>query len=477
MTRRLGLLLALGVLLQGCGDTTLESWHDAKLEEEFNAARVDEVHTFEDYLRLEDRLFAELEEKVYDRVGTGPAYQLFRYSAGSSVDPRSHQPDWNRSFERVPQEAVGGVLLLHGMSDSPYSLRALAERLAERGYRTLGLRMPGHGTAPSGLRHVTDQDMIAATRLGMAHLASTLGERPIHLVGYSTGGSLALDFALDAMEGEVAPVPASIVLISPAIRIHASAALASVKDGLSFRPGLGRLAWLQILPEFDPYKYNSFATNAGDVVHSLTRSVDRRLMARLRGTPEAVLPPTLVFKSTVDSTVTTEAVVERLLGLLPRGRHELVLFDINRAAAKAMLLSQDPAPLTRQLMDDPELPFALTLVANEHPETARVVARRKPSLAGGRSEIEALGLAWPPGVISLSHVALSIPPDDPLYGRRPPENEDLLFLGEMAIQGERGVLALPADWLLRIRYNPFYDFLEARLLDWLEEVGGTPPAR
>jgi alpha-beta hydrolase superfamily lysophospholipase len=476
-TRRVGLLFALGLLVQGCGDADLEPWHRAKLEEEFSAARADEVRTFEDYQQLEGRLFAELEEKVYARVATGPAYRLVRYSAGSSADPRVHDPDWNRSFELVPEEAVGGALLLHGMSDSPYSLRALAESLAARGYRTLGLRMPGHGTAPSGLRHVRDRDVIAATRLGMAHLASTLGERPIHLVGYSTGGSLALDFALEAMEGEVAPVPASLVLISPAIRIHASAALASLKHGLSFLPGLGRLAWLQIMPEFDPYKYNSFATNAGDVVHSLTRSVDRRLMSRLRGTPQAVLPPMLVFKSTVDSTVTTEAVVERLLGLLPEDRHELVLFDINRAAAKGILLSEDPAPLTAQLMDDPELPFALTLVTNEHPETTRVAARRKPSLAVGRSEVEARGLAWPPGVISLSHVALSIPPDDPLYGRRPPENEDLLFLGEMAIQGERGVLALPADWLLRIRYNPFYDFLEARLLDWLEEVDGTPVAR
>jgi hypothetical protein len=32
----------------------------------------------------------------------------------------------------------------------------------------------------------------------------------------------------------------------------------------------------------------------------------------------------------------------------------------------------------------------------------------------------------------------------------------------MAIQGERGLLALPLEWLLRLRYNPFYDYLEAR---------------
>jgi len=30
-------------------------------------------------------------------------------------------------------------------------------------------------------------------------------------------------------------------------------------------------------------------------------------------------------------------------------------------------------------------------------------------------------------VIPLSHVGLSVPPDDPLYGQRPPDNEDVLY--------------------------------------------------
>ena len=42
------------------------------------------------------------------------------------------------------------VLMLHGMSDSPYSLRHLAEVYRARGFVVLIPRMPGHGTAPSG---------------------------------------------------------------------------------------------------------------------------------------------------------------------------------------------------------------------------------------------------------------------------------------------------------------------------------------
>jgi alpha-beta hydrolase superfamily lysophospholipase len=465
------LTIVLGLSAQGCGGPPLEPWHTERLTEEFTAAKARKVRTFGDYRQLEERLFSQLEEQVYARTEIGPSQELVRYSTGSAADPRNDQPDWNRSFERIPRAPIGGVLLLHGMSDSPYSLRALSEILDERGYQVVGLRLPGHGTAPSGLKHATLHDMAAAVHLGMAHLSSTLGQKPIHMVGYSTGAALALDYTLGALEEGASPAPASLVLISPAIRVSPTAALARFKNGLSLVPGLGRLAWLQILPEFDPYKYNSFATHAGSVVHRLTRSVDKRLVARARAHPEKTLPPILVFKSAVDATVSTEAVVDRLLALLPPHRHELVLFDLNRSAARKGLLVSDPGPLTQRLMADASLPFAVTFVTNQSPMTNAVVVRRKAALSADLSDDTSLGLSWPAGVISLSHVALPFPPDDPLYGRRPPENEDTLFLGEMAMKGERGLLELPADWLLRMRYNPFYAVVERRVLEWIEEAG------
>jgi alpha-beta hydrolase superfamily lysophospholipase len=311
--------------------------------------------------------------------------------------------------------------------------------------------------------------MAAAVRLGMAHLADRVGKKPIHIMGYSTGAPLALDFALEAQQGDAAPVPASLVLISPAIGISPAAALATWKRRLSLVPGLGGLAWLQIQPEFDPYKYNSFATNAGEQVHRLTRSVAGRINAQSRVNPIENFPPTLVLKSTVDATVSTNAVVDNLLEHLAPDHHELVLFDVNRFAMKSTLLVSDPGPLTARVMDDAELPFAVTLVTNENPESTRVVAHRKAPFSVEATGSEALDLVWPVGVISLSHVALPFPPDDPLYGQRPPDNDDVLFLGQMAIQGERGLLKLPSDWLLRLRHNPFYDYLERRVLEWVED--------
>ncbi len=175
--------------VRGCSSgLTLKLWHTEALTEEFTADMADgQVRSIDDYLALEQRLFRQLDEQVYARTATGPAHALERYSPGSAADPKRRQPNWNRSFELTSSPAVGGVLLLHGMSDSPYSLRALGEALNLRGYRVLGLRLPGHGTAPSGLKRVTWQDMAAAVRLGMEHLASNLGSKPIHIIGYSAG--------------------------------------------------------------------------------------------------------------------------------------------------------------------------------------------------------------------------------------------------------------------------------------------------
>jgi esterase/lipase len=359
------------------------------------------------------------------------------------------------------------------MSDSPYSLRALGEALNQQGYRVIGLRLPGHGTAPSGLKHVTWRDMAAVVRLTMEYLASQLESKPIHIIGYSTGAPLALDFALRAIAEADRPMPASLVLVSPAIRVHAAGGLARIKNALSALPGLGGLAYLAIKDEFDPFNYNSFATNAGAQVHAITRDVDQRIQALAEDPILAEkLPPILALKSTVDSTVTTEAVVDNLLARLPAGRNELVLFDINRnAAIKSTLLVSDPAPLTDRLMADESLPFAVTFVTNENPQSAHVVARYKPPFTREKSDPKPLGLAWPRGVVSLSHVALAFPPDDPLYGRIPPESSDLVFLGDMALTGERGLVRLPADWLLRQRCNPFYSYLQTRVLDWIADTG------
>ena len=454
-------------LLAGCGGEPLEPWHSKYLDEEFDVGLMNDVDSFTDYLALEDRLFRQLDAAVYSRVPTGPRFGLVRYSSGSASDPQTRKPNWNRSFELTAERPVGGVLLLHGMSDSPYSMRALGESLHARGYWVIGLRLPGHGTAPSGLLRIRWQDMAGAVALAARHLSERVGTRPLHIVGYSNGAPLALNYTLDALDGQAAAVPASLVLLSPAIGLATGAGLASLKRAMANIPGLGRWIWLDVQPEFDPYKYNSFATNAGAQVFALTQRVAGRIAFRADSGVAQVLPPVLVFKSTVDATTSTLAVVDNLLRHLRPERHELVLYDINRYSNIVSVLTDDPGPLTSEIMNDDTLPFAVTLITNHNPQSLEVVAQRKKAFSNGLDAVDRLEFEWPRDILSLSHVALPFPPDDPLYGRGPPPS-NALFLGQQAIQGERGLIRIPASYFLRLRHNPFYDYQNKRALAWLE---------
>jgi hypothetical protein len=82
-------------------------------------------------------------------------------------------------------------------------------------------------------------------------------------------------------------------------------------------------------------------------------------------------------------------------------------------------------------------------------------------------DLKPLLLDWPDHMYSLSHVALPFPQSDPLYGGRDANDSPGIQLGDFALRGERGTLQIPAADMLRLRWNPFYPYLEQRLLEFL----------
>jgi hypothetical protein len=87
---------------------------------------------------------------------------------------------------------------------------------------------------------------------------------------------------------------------------------------------------------------------------------------------------------------------------------------------------------------------------------------------------------WPQGVYSLAHIALAFSPQDPLYGGPDAAPQDPLYggpdaaespglqLGNVALRGERGILRVSGGALLRMHWNPFYEHLENRVLEFME---------
>jgi len=456
-------IVALVIVLEDAAD--LAVWHRADLDEEFSMAS--EVDSFEQYLDLEQRLFRQLDELVYAEVPRGQRQIINRFSRGSLSDPERWPRNWNRSFILQNDDPVAGVLLLHGLSDSPYSLRALGERIHAAGGWVLGLRIPGHGTAPAALIETRWQDMAAAVRLAAREVEDSIGDRPFYIVGYSNGGALAVEYALAALDDSSLPRPDGLVLLSPAIGVSGVAALAVWQARLGHLLGLEKLAWNTVLPEYDPYKYGSFPVNAGDLAYRITSHLRQRLVSMHGEAKLESMPPILAFQSSADATVTPQAVVENLYSRLPSQDHELVIFDINRNVDIEDMLQSDPIAVFKPLLYSENPGFDLTVVTNENDASARVVALRNEDDRAGPPSSVVLG-EWPEGIFSLSHVALPFPPTDPLYGGPEAGDSPGVQLGNLDLRGERGILRVSGADLLRLRWNPFYDYLESRTLQFMQ---------
>ena len=316
----------------------LSIWHDVHLDDEFNADSPST--TLKDYLAIEERVFAQLERDVQDKIEDLERTNFNRFNIGSRSDPGIWPTNWNRTYELIPENARFGVLLLHGYSDSPYSLRSVGKMLHEERGHVLGLRIPGHGTAPTGLVHTTYEDMAAAVRVAISHLKAELGNRPLYIVGYSNGGALSLHYTLTALEDKSLARPSGIILISPQIAVTRAAALARWQSQVGKWLGLDKLNWSSVGPEYDPFKYVSFAINAGEQVHRLTGVIQSQLNRLEQADRLSEIPPILAFQSAVDSTVTARAVLDGLFDRLQPGGHHLVIFDINRMFEEQGLIRQ-----------------------------------------------------------------------------------------------------------------------------------------
>jgi alpha-beta hydrolase superfamily lysophospholipase len=447
----------------------LSVWHTVDLDEEFSVDS--DVQSFTDYLALEDRLFKQLDSQVVSKVPSGPAQIVNRFSRGSLADPEQADVNWNRTFEMLHVDPAAGVLLLHGLTDSPYSLRALGQSMHEAGANVLGLRIPGHGTAPAALASIRWEDMAAAVRLAARHVKQGAGDKPLYLVGYSNGGALAVEYVLAALQDKTLPRVDGVILLSPEIGVMGTARYAVWQGRLGYLLGLHKLAWVSVKPEYDPYKYGSFAVNAGDLAYQVTRHLQERITALRDAGNLADLPPILAFQSAADATVTASALIENLFVRLPAAGHELVLFDINRMVEVDYLLNKDPRDTFLPLLRDSSRNYRLTVVTNGLDETGRVAAYAVPL---GTIEPESAQFLndWPKNIYSLSHVSLPFPPDDPLYGGPDSVSEGKLHLGNLALRGEHKVLHVAAADIMRLRWNPFFDYVEQRVLGFMAPAGG-----
>lgn len=86
-----------------------------------------------------------------------------------------------------------GVLVLHGFTGSPQSVRGWAESIAAEGRTVLLPRLPGHGTTVQDLQATTATDWVGEAEMSLRGLQERCDR--IFVCGLSAGGTITLDLA------------------------------------------------------------------------------------------------------------------------------------------------------------------------------------------------------------------------------------------------------------------------------------------
>jgi carboxylesterase len=117
------------------------------------------------------------------------------------------------THEAEPFRAEGGstgVLLVHGFTGSPFSLRPWGDHLAAEGFSVSVPRLPGHGTSWQELNNTEWTDWYA----GVSHALDELraGCTQVYVGGLSMGGCLALRLAEQRADDV-----AGLILVNPSV--------------------------------------------------------------------------------------------------------------------------------------------------------------------------------------------------------------------------------------------------------------------
>ena len=180
-----------------------------------------------------------------------------------------------------------GVLLCHGFTGSPRSLRPWADHLEADGFRVALPRLPGHGTTWQEMNRTRWQDWYATVDRAFAELRRDCDR--VFLAGLSMGGGLAIRLA----EQHGAAV-AGLALVNPAVRSSDPRRLALPV----LRHVVPSLSWISsdiALPDVLEGGYERAPLHAAWSATELLRDIQANL--------ERVDQPLLIFKSVTDRVV------------------------------------------------------------------------------------------------------------------------------------------------------------------------------
>ncbi len=208
------------------------------------------------------------------------------------TDDPMREVEANAPFELLPEKTSKkskGVLLVHGLGDSPYSFTDIAPLLAEQGFRVRVMLLPGHGSKPADLMNVEVSDWIKAVEHQTQLLKSEVDE--VWLGGFSTGGNLVTSYALEdeSIQG--------LLLFSPAFQPDSRlVALAPIVSKF--------FDWADIDPVDNFVRYDSLTFNAAGEYYRTSQQVRDQLEKK------EFNRPVLIVMSEDDSVLNSQGILQ-----------------------------------------------------------------------------------------------------------------------------------------------------------------------
>ena len=175
---------------------------------------------------------------------------------------------WNSPFIMKPDmnncsANTKGILLIHGLSDSPYSIKASANYFKKKCFIVYSILLAGHGTRPGDLLDVSYKDWIKQINYAVKELSKETDD--IYLLGFSTGATLAINYVLSNPAKKIS----GIFLLSPAINLPSAAAYAQFIKIFK--------KWHKKYDDKDIIKYESSSVNSIAQIYLLTKEINNKL--------------------------------------------------------------------------------------------------------------------------------------------------------------------------------------------------------
>lgn len=333
-----------------------------------------------------------------------------------AVSPFELIPD-PKTCPKNSSDQYNGILLIHGLSDSPFLMKDLAGFFSSKCLHVRTILLPGHGTVPGDLLSVEYTEWLKAAQYGVDSFKGKVDK--LFVGGFSTGGTLAVHMVLENY-----PID-GLLLFSPAIAIKSKMGfMANWHKVISW--SIETAKWVDIASDVDYAKYESFTMNAADQIYLLTQEIED-LADDIK-----IKTPIFMAISSDDMTVDAEA--------------------------------------ARDFFKQQSNPNSKLLWYTQKP---------KQDKKGNRRILERSSIYTKEKVLNMSHTSLPVAPDNPHYGKRGDYKNCLHYLSDkdllekcqtdnLLMWGEITPENLETQVIRKLTFNPDFPYMLNQISSFLD---------